>query len=615
DFKQRSLPLRWYPPPPHCPWAMIEPIGRGYVPRPDEDSFELGQEAAKKKKKLDGALKRQEEIREAQARKLENLKNIFGDLGSSLERYQKMAVRSPAAHRYFANKVKPRPTWAPPIEGKYLVALDGAMKHIDFLTRPLRHPIIDTSNPNFYKIAPKIPREQLDALLEFQRSELVLKTWVPPLSVFTNPTKWGNTVELVCNAVTLLPVMFERLYWTRHADDVQPLSPTEWRDILTITHWKGVWNDYHRKKYIEEKLADLRTKEDWDEAKEAETRAQLKDEKIPLEPYIHEEYDKYGSLKFFGQRLTDEIISCLAPGQERWNFLRGDLTCGHPATKERLIEDPELVHNILVWFEQLSLMFWLADLNTQVLAREGVPASAKGKGWRRTPIFSDEKDRQRPTAKLIMQAVLHHQVVDKTGWPAGGEDTFELPDELGHLAQLLIGADHAHFVDQYMERELDWYTVQDLKDLMPEGGEPFGSVSDAEFFTIQEQLHLRYILTSFGARQWPVERVTLPEHNLDQYKCKECRPPPEPRERREEDAEAAAALSASLGAVAPAPHPHLGDPAPTDAVAPAPHPHLGDPAPTDTGMDVRFEYEPDPFWENYDGHLSDEPVDNEGFSD
>ncbi|VDC00582.1 unnamed protein product [Peniophora sp. CBMAI 1063] len=599
DFKQRSLPLRWYPPPPHCPWAMIEPIGRGYVPRPDEDSFELGQEAAKKKKKWDGALKRQEEIREGQARKLENLKNIFGDLGSSLERYQKMAVRSPAAQRYFANKIKPRPAWAPPIDSTYMVALDGAMKHLDFLTRPLPHPVIDTSHPNFYKIAPKIPREQLDALLEFQRSQLVLKTWVPPLSVFTNPTKWEKTVELVSNAVTLLPVMFERLYWTRHADDVHPLTPTEWRDILTITHWKGVWNNYHREKYIEEKLVELRTKEDWDEAKEAETRAQLKGEKIPLEPYIHEEYDKYGSPKFFGQRLTDEVISCLAPGQERWNFLRGDLTCGHPATKERLIKDPELVHNILLWFELLSRMFWFADLNSQALAREGVPASADG--WRHTPIFSDEKDRQRPTAKLIMQAVIHHQVVDKTGWPGGGEDagdTFMLPEDLGHIAQLLIGADHAHFVDQYMERDLDWYTVQDLRELMPEGGEPFGSVSDAEFGTVTEQLLLRYILTSFGARQWPVEFTTLPRHSLDQYKCMECRPAAKTRERPEDDADAAAALSVALG-----------------TVPPTPHPHLGDPAPMDTGMDVRFQYDPDPFWESYDGHLSDEPGENEGFSD
>ncbi|VDB94083.1 unnamed protein product [Peniophora sp. CBMAI 1063] len=346
NFKQRSLPLRWYPPPPHCLWVMIEPIRCGYVPQPDKDSSELGQEAAKKKKqKWDGALKRQEKICEGQVQKLKNLKNIF--------------------------RTSPRPAWMPRINSMYMVALDDAMKHLDFLTRPLPHPIIDTSHPNFYKIAPKIPREQLDTLLEFQQSQLVLKTWVPPLLVFTNPTKWEKTVYLVSNTVTLLPVMLERLYWTRHADDVHPLTPIKWCNILTITHWKGVWNNYHWKMYIEEKLAELRTKEDWDVAKEAETRVQLKDKKIPLKPYIHNEYDKYGSLKFFRQRLTDKVISCLAPGHEHWNFLPGDLMCGHPATKECLIKDPELVHNILLWFELLSHMFWFADLNSQALAREG----------------------------------------------------------------------------------------------------------------------------------------------------------------------------------------------------------------------------------------------------
>ncbi|VDC05386.1 unnamed protein product, partial [Peniophora sp. CBMAI 1063] len=598
NFKQRSLPLRWYPPPPHCLWAMIEPIGRGYVPRPDQDSFELGQEAQKKKKRLEGALKREQEIREANERKLENLKMIFGDLGSSLDRYRKMAARSPAAQRYFASKIKPRPTWAPPITSKYMVALDGAMGHIDFLTRPLHHPIIDTRHPNFYLEAPKIPRERLDALLEVQRKELVLRTWVPPLSVFTNPTNWAKTVELVCNAVTLLPVMLQRILVARYCGEVQPLSTAEWRDILMITHWKGVWHDHNREKYIEEKLAELRG-EDWDEATEAAMRKALKGDKIPLEPYNHDEYDKYGSVKFFGRKMTDNVIASLAPEAERWNFSRGDLACKHPATKERLVEDPDLVHNILVWFERLALMFWLSDLNSEALARDGIPASAIG--WRHTPDFTAEGDRGRPTVKLIMQAVLRHQVVDTNGWPAGGEeadDTFEAPEDFRHLAQLLIGADHAHFVDQYMERELDWYTVQDWKDLMHEGGEPFGSAPNAEFDAVEEQLHLRYILTSFAARQWPVEMTRLPGNNLEQYKCVNCRPPPKSCERRDDDVDAATALSVALG-----------------AVLPAPHPHLGDAAPKDTGMDVRFEYEPDSFWQSYDGHLSDEPAENEGLPD
>ncbi|VDC01388.1 unnamed protein product [Peniophora sp. CBMAI 1063] len=604
DFKQRSLPSRWYPPPPHCPWALIEPIGRGYLPPPDQDYFELGQEAQKKKRKLDRVLQREEDVRVANKRKLENLKKVFGNLGSSLERYQQMAARSPAAQRYFANKLKPRPPFAPAVDRNYLVALDAGSKHIDLLTRPLQHPVISTSDPNFHVEAPKIPRDRLDELVKAQHGDLKLRTWVPPLSVFTNPYSWQKTVEMVCNAVTLLPTALERITVARRCSDVQPLSPAEWRDILTVKHWKNVWHDHHRKKYIEDELAKLRRGEDWDEANAPAARKKLQADQIPMERYDHNEFDKYGSAKYFGQTLTDNKIASLTAAGENTCFTRGYLACGHPATSERLVEDPDLIHNILIWLEQLEQLYWLCDLNSQALARDGILGLAGG--GRRTPDFTDEEERQRPFVALILQSVIHRQVVGLDGWPAGGkqaEETFEAQYDVSHLTKVLISADHALFVDQYMERDLDWYTVQDLKDLIPEDGEPFASLDDDEFNNVQEQLLLRYILTSFAARQWPVEMVQLPEHDINLYKCKECRPEKLPVRREEIDP--AAALSVSLGVMSLPSSPGVKDLTPNELNL----------AVEDTGIGTWFEYEPDPFWETYDGHLSDEPVENEGFSD
>ena len=50
NFGGKALPVRWYPPP-GVSWSYLERVGRGYLTRPDEDTYELGSEAQAKKRK------------------------------------------------------------------------------------------------------------------------------------------------------------------------------------------------------------------------------------------------------------------------------------------------------------------------------------------------------------------------------------------------------------------------------------------------------------------------------------------------------------------------------------------------------------------------------------
>ncbi|VDB96475.1 unnamed protein product [Peniophora sp. CBMAI 1063] len=502
SYRQRVLPMRWYPPPPDCTWSLVEPIARGYLPRPDQATFKLGDEAQRKKRKIEASQKHQQRRIDKEERALKRAQKVFGDLGPSLVRYKELTARSPAARRYFIHKLKPRPTFAPRVLPRYAACESDAERHLSLLAPPLQHPV-PTSHPDFLNKSAEVPRDVLDNAVKQQLEQRLLKTFIPPLCIFTATTTWKKTVMYVSNAVRLLPSILDRVPTSRVDPHVQPLGPSDWRAILSINHWKKLSFDTQRQVYVNKRLHQLREElEEGEALDEVKERANAMKDKIDLEPYDHKTWYKYGSLQFYGQHTTDLIMDSENPTVPSI----GKLPCGCDATEELLLEDPDLVTAILTWFEQLRLMHWFAELLSVSLSEEGTSSM---------PDFRAGADAQTETVMLIRKLVLHLQSVGMDGWPVGRDDLFDENYVARALTKVLVRANCAEDVDKFCANDDLWISTSTLK------GVHYERLDQTEFQYMLDHLYMRYILTSFAAKQWPVEFNEL-LHPQSLY-CQGCR--------------------------------------------------------------------------------------------
>ncbi|VDC03030.1 unnamed protein product [Peniophora sp. CBMAI 1063] len=502
SFRQKMLPVRWYPPPPDCTWSLLEPIARGYLPRPDQATFKLGDEVERKRRKLDVNQKHQQRHIDGKDRALKRALKVFGDLGPSLERYKELTARSPAARRYYIHRLKPRPAFAPRVLPRYAACESEADRYLHILAPPLQHPA-DTNHPEFLSKAAEVSRDVLDKAVKQQLEQRSLKSFIPPLCIFTATEKWEKTVMYATNAVRLLPSILERVPTSRTDPHVKPLNTTDWKAVLSINHWQKICLDTQRRHYVAEKLRCMRENlgkdEVWDEAKE---RDKAMKDRIPFEAYDHKMWYKHGSLKFYGQHITDMITN---PDNPTVPTI-GKLACGCDATEELLLKDPDLVTAILTWFEQLRLMHWFAELLSTTLSEEGAPSM---------PDFRAGAEAQTETVMLIRKLVLHLQSVGMDGWPVGRDELFDENYVARALTTVLARADRAEDVDGFCKSDDHWITTPVLKEFHYE------RLDKTEFQFALDQLYTRYIITSFAAKQWPIEFNEL--LHSGSLRCQDCR--------------------------------------------------------------------------------------------
>ncbi|KZV61415.1 hypothetical protein PENSPDRAFT_693427 [Peniophora sp. CONT] len=513
QHKQKQLPVHWYPPP-AVPSSVLEPVGRGIVPRPDVDTFELGDQAESRKRRLEGLEKDLKRQKVAKGKALERATGQFGNLGFSLNRYQELNVRSPAARRYFINNLKPRPSYAPRVEPSYTASEHDCIRHLELLAAPLKH-VIDQTDPAFFEKATEVPREVLEKSIAEQLEQRALRTFMPPLSIFLGVKTWDKTVMYTLNAIKLLPHILARVKTSRTDSHVKPLSVDDWKNVLSVNHWKmGAWRDAQRRRYVDGELRRLREElepgEELDEAKELKRLSAVR---LSWENYDHDKFWKYGSLDFFGEVETERLQSTDGATLEL-----GKLSCGCEATYDSLHKDPILVGAILGWFEQIRLIQWLATLSYHTLAEDGIP-SAAGMDGVHMPDFTDEADIALEWVRLLQWIGLHSTSVGKDGWPQGSDDTPDIRIWLVWWAKFLSWADLADIVDEYMKTDQDNMLNQvELSHLELEN---LQQLNDKDLHTTLRIILDRYILTSFAAKQWPVEINVHSDIRL--FKCSHCR--------------------------------------------------------------------------------------------
>ncbi|KZV59796.1 hypothetical protein PENSPDRAFT_694833 [Peniophora sp. CONT] len=567
NFRQRELPIRWYAPP-AVSWSLLEPTARGYLPRPDEDTFPRGEAALSKKRKLEGVEKDNKRMRDANDRKLQRAQRQFSNLGTSLERYQQLRVRSPAARRFYANIHKPRPTYAPEVVAAYAAAEQQAGKHLDLLAPPLEHPL-DNNDPAFYikakKADPDALADALDEAVAKQLEQRALKTFIPPSSIFTGPKSYEKTINMLLFAVRLLPHLLARVKLARTDPSVFRLGTKDWRAVLTPEYWKNTWNDEQRRRYVVDTVQRLR--EDIEEGEEFDEEAEAK--KAMKATIVFERIDvdvfwKYGGQLIFGKAESDRLKS--TPGAR---IELGRLPCGCEATYDLLYKDPLLVFGVLTWFEQLRLGHYLADLVPAALAVDEIPNVVGEHDHHRTPDFTNANEVQKATVAQILRVAMHKQSVGERGWPQGSEDMFEDFEWLEDFADLLARADNAGIVDQHQKHEKRWYDASYLQSA------DLSELDEGELCQVEERVFLRYLLTSFAAQQWPVPIHDLAGSNM--FQCSDCRGVHPPQ---------------------------------TPSQAPS-----SPPVDTEMAAQIQDDGEKEERWYYYDQDLSDEEVDHEGWSD
>ncbi|KZV60820.1 hypothetical protein PENSPDRAFT_671414 [Peniophora sp. CONT] len=497
---QKELPIRWYPPP-AVAWSLLEATARGYLPRPDEETFERGDQATNQKRQ-----------RVALDNKLAKVQREFGNLGTSLERYQQLRVRSPAARSYYANRAKPRPSYAPVILSEYAAAEHEAGRYIDLLATPLQH-ILDENDPGFF-MAVKVDPTKLQKVVAEQLEQRAIRSFIPPLHVFTGAKSWDKTISMVVATVRMLPLLLARVKLARTDPHVVRLRPKDWKAILTREYWYQHWMDEQRIQHITKTLQ-MRTLagEEFDEVQE---RLKMKDVKIQFEHYDYDVFWKYGSRLVFGEAESNRLKST-ADAQPEF----GELLCGCKPTYELLHKDPDLVFGLLTWFNQLRLAHWLADLVPSALDKEGIPGGVDSYDAQCTPDFTDEFEVQKPTVALIQSVVMHKQFVHEDCFPEGSSEELDDHAWLKSFSMILTRADYVDVVDQYMAGPKGWIPASCLRE------NDFCALNERECLKVEEHLYLRYFLTSFAAKQWPVEMHFLPTAST--LRCSNCRTARQPQ--------------------------------------------------------------------------------------
>lgn len=465
----------------------------------------------------------------AEDKALKKAKLQFGDLGSSLKRYAQLTARSPAARRYYIGKTKPHRSYAPTPWDEFAAAEHEAGRYIDLLAPPFKHPI-DRNDPNFAEKAKEVSVEQLKEAIDSQLEQSALRTFIPPTSFYIGVESWEKTVEFVFNTVRLLPHLMARVKRARTDATVVRLRNKEWRVALSDGYWVTVWMNEQRaqkvtRPLIAKKLKELEEKqkelelEEGEEGEELDMAAVLKEAKavkMEFEKVNEEVFWKYGGEMIFGKEESDRIKS--TPGAQ---LETGKLPCGCAVSKELLAKDPTLVHALLVWFNQLRAAHWLSDLVSGTLEKEGIAGGADERESHHTPDFTDALEVQKPIVAMIQRVVFFAQGVNKMGWPEGQVKTGSHAKWLEDFLDVLALADHAKAVDEFMATKVgrNWWTTEDVT------GCDIVNTPPIQVRVAESQAFLRYWLTSFVAKQFPVEFTYQGlEGDLEgDMKCFDCR--------------------------------------------------------------------------------------------